>query len=230
MTTIFNTGSWISTVWAAGKTATESTGMMGALQGASSKKYHARQHQRLPRRQQQQRRSRSRPSRRPASPTSPTLAIQAGDLAHAEAHAGAASPLADKHNVPMTPPVPLGDPTIYFEDGSALDTVNNILTHGRTARRSTPSPAPTGSIPQSIINLANGSYLDTANNILTMADGTKIDTITGLIISVDHACNEYRVWTSLRSPPPSSPRRWPGADRHGRQDAAHECGPARTTP
>ena len=35
MTSIFATGSWISTVWDAGKAATESTGMMGALQGAS---------------------------------------------------------------------------------------------------------------------------------------------------------------------------------------------------
>ena len=36
--------------------------------------------------------------------------------------------------------------------------------------------------PKSIVNLANGSYLDTANNILTMPNGTKIDTVTGLII------------------------------------------------
>ena len=32
--------------------------------------------------------------------------------------------------------------------------------------------------------MANGAYLDTKNNILTMADGTKIDTITGLTITV----------------------------------------------
>ena len=32
--------------------------------------------------------------------------------------------------------------------------------------------------------MANGAYLDTKNNILTMADGTKIDTITGLKITV----------------------------------------------
>jgi hypothetical protein len=31
--------------------------------------------------------------------------------------------------------------------------------------------------------MANGSYLDTFNNILTLADGTKIDTVTGLIVS-----------------------------------------------
>jgi hypothetical protein len=32
--------------------------------------------------------------------------------------------------------------------------------------------------------MANGAYLDTKNNILTMADGTKIDTVTGLAITV----------------------------------------------
>jgi hypothetical protein len=31
--------------------------------------------------------------------------------------------------------------------------------------------------------MANGAYLDTKNNILTMVDGTKINTITGLIIT-----------------------------------------------
>ena len=32
--------------------------------------------------------------------------------------------------------------------------------------------------------MANGAYLDTKNNILTMSDGTKIDTVTGLKITV----------------------------------------------
>ncbi len=32
--------------------------------------------------------------------------------------------------------------------------------------------------------MANGAYLDTKNNILTMPDGTKIDTVTGLTITV----------------------------------------------
>jgi hypothetical protein len=32
--------------------------------------------------------------------------------------------------------------------------------------------------------MANGAYLDTKNNILTMADGTKVDTVTGLKITV----------------------------------------------
>jgi hypothetical protein len=32
--------------------------------------------------------------------------------------------------------------------------------------------------------LANGAYLNTATKILTMADGTQIDTVTGLTVSV----------------------------------------------
>jgi hypothetical protein len=32
--------------------------------------------------------------------------------------------------------------------------------------------------------MANGAYLDAKNNILTMPDGSKIDIITGLKISV----------------------------------------------
>jgi hypothetical protein len=30
--------------------------------------------------------------------------------------------------------------------------------------------------------MGNGSYLNTATNILTMANGTRIDTVTGLIV------------------------------------------------
>jgi len=37
--------------------------------------------------------------------------------------------------------------------------------------------------PATIVSMANGAYLDTKNNILTMADGTKIDTVTGLQIT-----------------------------------------------
>jgi hypothetical protein len=31
--------------------------------------------------------------------------------------------------------------------------------------------------------MANGAYLDTKNNILTLNDGTKIDIITGIVIT-----------------------------------------------
>ena len=65
--------------------------------------------------------------------------------------------------------------------------------------------------------MANGAYLDTKNNILTMADGTKIDTVTGLQhhgLTREYRergtafaeCNEFPVWTSVRSQPPSSPQ------------------------
>ena len=72
---------------------------------------------------------------------------------------------------------------VYFDDGSTLDTVNNIITmvNGKKI------DATTGQIyiePGSIIQMANGAYLDTKNNILTLSDGTKINTITGLIITV----------------------------------------------
>jgi hypothetical protein len=72
---------------------------------------------------------------------------------------------------------------IYFDDGTTLDTVNNILTRLDGKQIDTT----TGQLyvePGSIIQMANGAYLDTKNNILTMADGTKIDTITGLTITV----------------------------------------------
>ena len=36
--------------------------------------------------------------------------------------------------------------------------------------------------PKSIVQIGNGSYLNTATNILTMANGTKINTINGLIV------------------------------------------------
>jgi hypothetical protein len=38
--------------------------------------------------------------------------------------------------------------------------------------------------PKSIVSMANGAYLDTKNNILHMSDGTQVDTITGLKITV----------------------------------------------
>ena len=84
--------------------------------------------------------------------------------------------------VNYNPPTTL-DSFIYFEDGSSIDTVNNILTMADGTQIDTT----TGQKyiePGSLIQMANGAYLDTKNNILTMADGTKIDTITGLVITV----------------------------------------------
>ena len=39
--------------------------------------------------------------------------------------------------------------------------------------------------PSYMIQMANGAYLDTKNNILTLADGTQVDTVTGLKLSVE---------------------------------------------
>jgi hypothetical protein len=73
------------------------------------------------------------------------------------------------------------DPMIFFENGSTLDTVNNVL----TLNDGTQIDAITGQeyvAPESLVQFGNGSYLNTKTNIMTMADGTKIDTVTGLKI------------------------------------------------
>jgi hypothetical protein len=179
MTTIFDSGSWISTVWDAGKTATESTGMMGALGAASSKKYPIGSVNAYL----------SNTSNNAAALASiaqtgitnvTALKMQAGDLAM-QKRLQERFAEARKHNVPMIPAAPLGDSTIYFENGSVLDTLNNVLTLSDGKK----IDAITGADwvdPKSIVNLANGSYLNTATNILTMADGTRIDTVTGLVV------------------------------------------------
>jgi hypothetical protein len=74
------------------------------------------------------------------------------------------------------------DPFIYFDDGSVIDTNNNILTR----KDGTQIDITTGLKvidTSSIMQLANGAYLDTKNNILTLPDGTQIDTVTGLKVS-----------------------------------------------
>ena len=75
------------------------------------------------------------------------------------------------------------DPFIYFDDGSSIDTNNNILTtkDGKQIDITTGLEVIDTS---SIMQLANGAYLDTKNNILTLPDGTQIDTVTGLKVSV----------------------------------------------
>jgi hypothetical protein len=92
--------------------------------------------------------------------------------------------LAQKLNPQQTnfnPPTQL-DPFIYFQDGSSIDTQNNILTMANGTQIDTTTGLQI--IDQSsIISMANGAYLDTKNNILTMSDGTKIDTVTGLKIT-----------------------------------------------
>ena len=83
--------------------------------------------------------------------------------------------------VNSTPPQGL-DPLIYFDDGSTLDTVNNIMTFADGHQIDTTTGTPVID-SATIINMPDGSYLDTTNNILTMPDGTRIDTVTGLKIT-----------------------------------------------
>ena len=74
------------------------------------------------------------------------------------------------------------DPFIYFNDGSSIDTANNVLTMANGTQIDTTTGLQI--IDQSsIISMANGAYLDTKNNILHMSDGTKVDTVTGLKIT-----------------------------------------------
>jgi hypothetical protein len=70
-------------------------------------------------------------------------------------------------------------PNIYFEDGSYLDTENNIMTMSDGTQYDTTTGLKYID-PQYLIQLGNGAYVDTKNNVMTMADGTQIDTVTGL--------------------------------------------------
>jgi hypothetical protein len=112
-----------------------------------------------------------------------TLTIQmANDAAQKRADERAA--LAQKLNPQQTnfnPPKEL-DSFIYFEDGTSIDTVNNIMTMPNGTQIDTTTGL-TYIDPKSIISMANGAYLDTKNNIMTLSDGTKIDTVTGLKIT-----------------------------------------------
>ncbi|HYJ44628.1 MAG TPA: hypothetical protein VEW06_09255 [Xanthobacteraceae bacterium] len=179
MTTIFSNDSWISTVWDAGKSATESTGMMGALQGASSKKYKPGSIGAYMAGQQNNALALATIAQTGVTNVT-ELSIKAGDLAMQKRMQERIAET-NKHNVPMIPAGPLGDPTIYFANGSVPDTVNNILTLSNGKK----IDAITGTDwvdPKSIIQMGNGSYLNTSTSILTMANGTRINTITGLTV------------------------------------------------
>lgn len=111
-----------------------------------------------------------------------TLASQIGSAIYRQALVDKLSKLNPPAQVNYTPPKGLA-PIIYFDDGTTLDTVNNILTFTDGTQIDTTTGGPVID-PKSIINMPDGSYLDTKNNVLTMANGTKIDTITGLNITV----------------------------------------------
>ena len=75
------------------------------------------------------------------------------------------------------------DSTIYFNDGTTIDTQNNIM----TMPNGTQIDTTTGALyndPASIVQMANGAYLNTKTNIMTMGDGTQIDITTGQKVSV----------------------------------------------
>ncbi len=179
MTSIFSSDSWISTVWDAGKAATESTGMMGALQGASSKKYRPAASGAYIAGQQNNALALATIAQTGVTNVT-ELAIKAGDLAMQKRmqDAHCRSQQAQRADDPGRAARRFH---IYFENGSVLDTANNILTLSNGKK----IDAITGADwvdPKSIMQMGNGSYLNTANNILTMANGTRINTITGLIV------------------------------------------------
>jgi hypothetical protein len=74
--------------------------------------------------------------------------------------------------------------TIFFQNGSSLDTTSNILTMPDGTQYDTVTGARYFD-PSYMIQMANGAYLDTKDNILTLSDGTQIDTVTGLKLSVE---------------------------------------------
>lgn len=111
------------------------------------------------------------------------LTIQMANTA-AQKRADERAALQAKMNPQQTnfnPPTQL-DSFIYFQDGTSIDTVNNIMTMANGSQIDTTTGL-TYVDPKSIISMANGAYLDTKNNIMTMSDGTKIDTVTGLKIT-----------------------------------------------
>ena len=176
MSTIFSGDSWIASAWNA---SSPSAGMMGALQSQASKQYSPGSIKAYINNNAVAANALSTIA---ASGTTDltTLAMQAGDLA-AQKRQQERAALFEKFITPPPPPVTL-DPFIYFDDGSTLDTINNVITMVSGKKIN----AVTGADwvdPASIVNLANGSYIDTQNNIMYMPDGTKIDTVTGLVIS-----------------------------------------------
>lgn len=176
MSTIFSGDSWIASAWTG--SGSQSSGIMGALQG--SKRYPAGSMKAYLANNAVAANSLANIT---ASGTTniTTLAMQAGDLAQQKRQQERAA-LFEKFATPPPPPIKL-DPFIYFDDGSTLDTINNVITMVSGKKIN----AVTGADwvdPASIVNLANGSYIDTQNNIMYMPDGTKIDTVTGLVISV----------------------------------------------
>lgn len=81
----------------------------------------------------------------------------------------------------MVQPTNVLDDYIYFDNGSYLDTKNNILTMSDGKQVDTVTGTEVVD-PSTVIQMANGAYLNTKTNVMTLSDGTKIDTVTGLKI------------------------------------------------
>ncbi|MBV9261334.1 MAG: hypothetical protein JO205_08175 [Pseudolabrys sp.] len=112
------------------------------------------------------------------------LAIQQGDAVAKQRQQNALDKaLADLQSTQNAiVPKDVLDPTIYFNDGSTLDTTNNIFTRADGSQYDATTGAPYVN-PADIVQLANGAYLNTASNVMTMPDGTQIDMITGLNVN-----------------------------------------------
>ena len=109
------------------------------------------------------------------------MAAQNGQKAAAERRAQLLALLNPPQQQNFTPPLKL-DPTVFYDDGSSLDTTSNILTESNGKEIDITTGAEVID-PTSIISMANGSYLNTKTNVLTEADGTQVDATTGLKVS-----------------------------------------------
>lgn len=109
------------------------------------------------------------------------MAQQNGQKAAAQRQAQEQALLNPPQQQNFTPTMQL-DPVVYYDDGSSLDTTNNILTES-SGKQIDITTGLEYTDPTSIISMANGAYLNTKTNVLTESDGTQLDATTGLKIS-----------------------------------------------
>jgi hypothetical protein len=109
------------------------------------------------------------------------MAQENGQKAAAERQAQEQALLNPPQQQNFTPPLQL-DPIVYYDDGSYLDTTNNILTES-SGKQVDITTGLEYVDPASVISMANGAYLNTKTNVLTESDGTNVDATTGLRLS-----------------------------------------------
>lgn len=74
------------------------------------------------------------------------------------------------------------DPTVYFENGSYLDTTNNILT--LTSGKQVDTTTGLEYVdPANRLDVGNGAWINTKTNVMTMSNGARIDIVTGLKVT-----------------------------------------------